>query len=158
MTSYSVLFEGSQNAAWNVLFDKYRPFEKYIKDAQVSGLYDLFPDENLPDNLPITGTWPDRYPHDDKSGLYFIYSEKLTLLYIGKSTGSNSSIGGRLGSYFKYVDYPNDKRCMIRHNWKDRPRFINCVAPPEDLLMETESLELFLVNKFNPPDNTSGKL
>lgn len=157
MHTYKEIFSDNQNSIWNVLFDKYRPFEKFIKKAQVSGLYDLFPDEKLPDNLKITGTWPDRYPYDGKSGLYFIYSDQLTLLYIGKSTGSNSSIGSRLGSYFKYVDYANDKGCMIKHNWTERPRFINCVLPPEESIMETESLEYFLITKFNPPDNTSGK-
>jgi excinuclease UvrABC nuclease subunit len=83
-------------------------------------------------------------------------NEQLGVCYVGKASMGNC-IGSRLSSYFGY-ESETDRRCKIYHRegWTEKPRYVMCVAVPEDSPFEAPALEEFLIRELAPPDNKRG--
>jgi len=126
---------------------KYRRSD--VPSLRPSGVYSLFPEET---GRPTDLCWPAKYPHCEKKGVYFIFGKTGRLLYIGKA--SLTSLGDRVGSYFRYAD--DKKTCKIKGTWKDSPAFLATVAVPDDMPFEAAALEEFLIGRLKPSENTVG--
>ncbi|MCH8171813.1 MAG: GIY-YIG nuclease family protein [Proteobacteria bacterium] len=107
------------------------------------------------DPFDLVEDWDSYYPYCDEAGIYAIFNENEELLYIGKAS-NNSSIGSRLGSYFKNDEKGN---FSLKHpeGWgeKGKPRFIIGVSVSEPF--EAPSLEEYLIYKLQPEINQVGK-
>lgn len=110
-----------------------------LPEYQISKIYSLFPESE-------EFGWPMTWPHNEKSGIYFILDENKKLIYIGES----NRIGGRLSSYFKYDD---NRKCFIRHKWVRTPFYLFTLAVQDNYFFERLSLEAFLINTLNPDNN-----
>jgi hypothetical protein len=154
--TYRAIFEGN-DCEWQKFKARYRPYAEFTAHVIVSRIYDLRRDESMPagiSNEDIEAAWPQNYPNAEHSGVYFIYDRELNLLYVGKSSGPGSSIGQRLGSYFKYA---LDNSCEIKHEWTATPRFISSIGMTGDFGFEADSLESYFLQRFELPDNVAGQ-
>jgi hypothetical protein len=125
-----------------------------LPELAKANLYDLYPEKGYPD--PRVGyRWPEKWPHNDRAGVYVFLDENLEVLYIGKASMHNT-LGARLGMY---VQYDADKKCELRHSslWKGAPRYVFVIAVPEDSRFEAASLEEYLIGQIPTSDNTNGQ-
>jgi excinuclease UvrABC nuclease subunit len=118
-----------------------------------SGLYDLFPDAPLAGAVAADAKWPATWPHGARCGVYFILDQNLGVRYVGKAS-HQLAIGGRLRNYF--VSGPQQSCAVVHTNWSAPPRFVVTVAVPVDAPFEASSLEEYLIDVLQPPDNTLG--
>lgn len=114
-----------------------------LPEYEFSEIYSLYPKAE-------EFGWPMCWPHNQKSGIYFILDKDKKLIYIGES----NRIGNRLSSYFRYDD---DKKCFARHTWVRTPYFLFTLAVPDNYSFERLSLEAFLINNLNPENNIREK-
>jgi hypothetical protein len=134
--------------------------EKYRHPSRapltVSGLYDLAPGRSPhPPTEPAEWTWPSgEWPNAWKAGVYVVMADDLTVLYVGKASLA-STIGSRLGSYFKEGD-AKEARIPPDHRWSRNPRFVASIPVPEPF--EAPSLEEYLITALQPSDNIRGKI
>jgi len=129
--------------------------EKFV----LSGLYDLFPDENKQRDEEVTHGWykqkADKWPNYELPGIYFIFDAKLELLYIGKAS-NNNNIGKRLQKYFKYG---KNRECEIIDTWGDKkPRYVATLGFSSEVGFQASSLEEFLINDLKPVENKVGNI
>lgn len=129
---------------------------KYIEEYRRPGLpplefgqpLDLFPEKPLPEGYEAGLTWKHTWPFVDRTGVYMIYSDNLTLLYIGET----GHLGERLYRYFK-----GGKACVIRDpGWVQVPRFVKNIAVPVEMAWEARGLEAFLIQELQPINNVRG--
>ena len=138
----------------NALVDyesKYR--HPLLSGFDVGKLYDIYPEKGNQDTL-VGYSWPEKWPYNDRAGVYAFLDENLEVLYIGKSS-MNNSLGSRLG---KYVRYNSQKRCELNnHNlWKGEPRYVVTIAVPDTSRFEAASLEEYLISHIQTTDNKNG--
>ncbi|MEV3836430.1 hypothetical protein [Aeromonas allosaccharophila] len=119
-----------------------------------SNIYSL-QGEQYQSTMKATVFWPDTWPHNDKYGVYAIFSDEQ-VLYIGKA--SQNYIGYRLTSHFRYS---NDKKSGIPKNaakWSKPPTHIVAWSVPESSFFEASSLEEYLIYALRDdlPDNRIG--
>jgi hypothetical protein len=132
--------------------DKYRRHD--FPPLEISNLYDLFPSALHSLDTAPPDVWPAPYPFDQRTGVYFIFSESFELLYVGKSSMS-SCIGKRLWTYFHYAP---GQVCVLKHStWTQNPRFLITVAVPETTPFEAPALEEFLIGRLQPTNNKVGR-
>lgn len=93
-------------------------------------------------------------PYAEEKGVYAFFNKNDELLYVGKAS-HNSSLGHRVCSYF-YAK-PDSCGAKPRHPWaeKGRPRYALITAT--DFAFEAPSLEEYLIEALQPPENTMGK-
>jgi len=135
--------------------EKYRHPDRPL--LEVSEKYDLFPSKNIDDGSCIG--WPSRYPYADRAGVYLICDKDERVLYVGKAS-LTSTLGARLGHYFRYA--PDGVSCCLNkeHEWSKVPRYLVTVAVPCDMAFEAPALEEFLITKYENdlPNNTLGAM
>lgn len=121
---------------------------RYNTHFQIGDKYALFPkgDEY--------GYKKNEWPGNKHAGVYFVMSEENKLLYIGQS----KDLGQRLYSHFPPKGTPNNPICTFKGNWSIQPCFLYVTTVPDNAIWERLSLEEFLIQKFNPIDNTLGKI
>jgi GIY-YIG catalytic domain len=109
-----------------------------LHPLEVSGLYDLFPQEPTAVNAQFR--WPeDQWPNAKKPGVYLIWDSDMSLRYVGRTT----LLGKRLHNYFRDSAGPGSP-CRIYHpGWKSRPRFVATI--PVEKSFEAGSLEEYLM-------------
>lgn len=119
-----------------------------------SPIYDLTKNQRTETTTDAPG-WPETWPHNNRRGIYAIFSSG-TLLYIGKA--SFQSIGYRLRSYFRYGP---DRTCVSvqGHCWTSEPTHVVAWAVPDETFFEASALEEYLIHELGDdlPDNTTGK-
>jgi hypothetical protein len=114
-----------------------------LEPFKISGIYSLFPDE-----APAEHNWPVMWPGAGYAGVYFVFGAQMQLLYIG----SGFNVAGRLSQHFSGSRGP----CRILEpGWKTRPAFIATIATLRQF--EASSLEEFLIEVLDPPENVHGK-
>lgn len=111
----------------------------------ISDIYNLFPED---DSRNSKYSWPNTWPNNGLPGVYFIFDENLTLLYIGKA----KNLGSRLSSYFMYE---SDRSCRVKQTgWRVKPHFL--VTASVEKFFEAPSLEEYLIEKLQPSHNSIG--
>ncbi|MAI30346.1 MAG: hypothetical protein CMM07_01590 [Rhodopirellula sp.] len=116
-----------------------------LAPPSISAVYNLYPDEESKDS---EYAWPSIWPNNGLPGVYFIFDENLSLLYIGKA----KNLGRRLSSYFSYA---SDRSCRVKETeWSVKPHFLVTASIGE--FFEAPSLEEYLIEKFKPSHNTVG--
>ena len=117
----------------------------------MSDWYDLFPASDVSMQKPLK--WPQNFPNAGKPGVYFVFDETESLLYVGMS---QTDVQSRLGRYFGYMGGRSGP-CKIKDispPWKTRPRFVRTVTTRDS--PEAPVLESFLIGVLQPPENTRG--
>lgn len=89
------------------------------------------------------------YPCATEPGCYMFFSKDWEISYIGKAV----NLGRRIGSYLRQ-DRPSRKMLLL-YEWKLQPRYIVAVSVKERF--EAPSLEEYLIQRLDPPDNTQGR-
>tara|TARA_R110002124_G_scaffold86074_1_gene222851 strand:+ start:174 stop:608 length:435 start_codon:yes stop_codon:yes gene_type:complete len=116
-----------------------------LTPPSISEVYRLFPDEQSKDS---EYAWPSTWPNNSLPGVYFIFDENLSLLYIGKA----KNLGRRLSSYFTYA---GDRSCRVKEtDWRVKPHFL--VTASIGKFFEAPSLEEYLIEAFKPSHNSVG--
>ena len=116
-----------------------------LSPPNISDVYNLLPDEKSKGG---ENSWPSTWPNNGLPGVYFIFDENLSLLYVGKA----KNLGSRLSSYFMYA---TDKSCRVKDtDWRVTPHFL--VTASVDHFFEAPSLEEYLIEQFQPSHNTVG--
>jgi hypothetical protein len=123
-----------------------------LEAFEVSGIYDLFPQSALTGDA-AAHKWPESWPNSANAGVYGVFADDLTLLYVGKSS-MNSCLGARLSAYFGYTP---ERACRVKSEWRIQPRFLATVAVPDSATWEAPALEEFLIQRVNPPLNRNGR-
>lgn len=119
----------------------------------VSGLYDLFPSQPAGPE-PAESDFRQSWPSADRAGVYLVFDQDLSLLYVGKAS-VESSLGKRLYTYFRPA---KDGTCTVYHrDWLRTPRYVITVAVPEPTRFEACALEEYLIEMLQPINNTVGK-
>lgn len=93
------------------------------------------------------------WPHAGEPGVYSIYDERWTLLYIGKAS-LNAGMGSRLSAHMPGT---SDTPFAVTEadGWGEFvPRYI--ITVPVEEAFESPSLEEYLIGRLNPPTNTQG--
>lgn len=92
-------------------------------------------------------------PYAEGKGVYAFFNKNEELLYVGKASLGNT-LGRRVCSYF-YAK-PDRFGAKPRHPWteKGRPRYALITAT--DFAFEAPSLEEYLIEALQPPENTVG--
>ena len=90
-----------------------------------------------------------RFP-EKKGSVYVVFGEKQ-LLYIGVSVGR--SIGFRLSTHFPEK---RNKDKFSETGWTEKPYFVKVFSFPKETWFEAPGLELYLIEKLQPVDNTRG--
>lgn len=98
--------------------------------------------------------YKDEWPGNKHAGVYFVMSENDHLLYVGQS----KDLGQRLYQHFPPSGERENPVCTFKENWSMQPYFLYVSITPDDAIWERLSLEEFLIQKFNPIDNISGKI
>jgi|SRR5271157_493409 len=131
---------------------KYR--RQNLPALELSGWYDLFPE--APSNFNVEASWSPTspWPHGERAGVYFIFGDEGSLLYVGKA--SVGCIGARLDSYFGYERATKACRIIEPKAWSHRPRYVAALAVPEDMKFEAAGIEEFMIRELRPPLNTVG--
>lgn len=112
-----------------------------LPSYQWGELYSLYPEEN-------TYGWPQEWPNNKRSGVYFVFDVNRELLYVGKA----DVIGRRLSDYFK-----GRTICKVVHSgWLKQPHYILTIAMPADTWFEHLSLEAYLIQELRPINNIQG--
>ncbi len=117
----------------------------------MSEWYDLFPASDSRPRKPLQ--WPQNFPNAGRAGVYFVFNESETLVYIGMS---ETNVQSRLGRYFGY-DNGRSGPCKIKDitpAWKTSPRYVRTIAVAKS--WEAPILERFLIGVLQPSDNTRG--
>ncbi|MBA4149329.1 MAG: GIY-YIG nuclease family protein [Verrucomicrobia bacterium] len=142
---YELLNE-TERAALNDYMRRYRRDD--VPCLEVSPPVDLYPSRPVPPNITPIGT---NWPQNERAGVYFLYTDLLDLLYIGKSS-MNQCFGRRLTAHFGSgsVCIPKDERLQSA-------RFVVTIAVPESMPFEAPMLEEFLIRKLQPLVNGLGK-
>lgn len=110
-----------------------------------SALYSLFPEETG-EVMPTTMNWPEAWPNNMHAGVYFVFDRVLHLMYVGKT----EFFGKRLSTHF-----PARSERIRDNYWRTgRPMFVATVAVEE--VFEALTLEDYLIDKFQPPENIRG--
>jgi hypothetical protein len=119
---------------------------------KISDRYSFFPSENTPDPK-----WPQPYPNGKRQGVYLIFDEDMSLLYVGKASMSNT-LESRLSAYFTYEADKKSCRILKEETWSKRPRYLITIAVPDGSSFEAPALEEFLIKSFGNelPDNKIG--
>ena len=123
---------------------------KFSDPLVMSDWYSLFPHEKgCADTLY---KWPAKFPNAGKPGVYLIYDAKMSIRYVGMTTGD---LNLRVGCYFRYVS-GRGSGCKINEKmlppWKARPYYVRTIPLVDP--SEAQYLERFLINTLNPPDNS----
>jgi excinuclease UvrABC nuclease subunit len=110
--------------------------------------YGISPSFEMSDIYHLTAeNWLNPIPFTNNAGCYFFYAEDGALLYVGKA----SDLAGRVTSYFESA--PSFRP---RHQgWSMPPRYLQTVKVHDP--HEAPSLEEYLIQKLQPPDNKLGK-
>ncbi len=70
-----------------------------------SGLYDLTPGSSAPpENEPLLGAWPAEWPHSRGPSVYAFMADDLGVVYVGKASVGEGTIGARLSAHFRATD------------------------------------------------------
>lgn len=93
------------------------------------------------------------WPGNGHSGVYFVMNENDQLLYVGQS----KDLGKRLYDHFPPKKENNICVCTFKETWSESPRYLYVATAPNDAIWERLSFEEFLIQKFNPIDNTMGR-
>lgn len=119
----------------------------------ISGVYDLHP-HSTPSRAPSEFAWPSAWPNAGQAGVYAFFDDNAELIYVGKSS-MNSSLGARLGAYFRFGD---GGRCELAGgDWRRLPRLVVTVGVPDSMTWEAPALEEFLIQELGPPLNVQGR-
>jgi hypothetical protein len=122
---------------------------------EVSGIYVLYPGPGVVPPQPVTGNWPDQWPHHDRCGVYVLIDANCEIVYVGKA--SPGTIGTRLCTYFHTE---KDGSCRIVHDqpggWRKRPAYLMVIAVPKVTPLEAMALEKYLIRNLSSLDNTVG--
>jgi len=110
-----------------------------------SEVYDLFPDNGQ-------YGWPEPWPFTDDAGVYIVMDSALEVLYVGTS----ARLGWRLSEYFVYQNRTTGPCKVKDSDWVRPPRYVFCIAVPEQFKCEAPALECFLIQELNPPNNRRG--
>ena len=119
--------------------------EAYCKKYSISPSFQLSKFEDI-DQLYTSGA---QWPFGSVAGCYAFFSEEQHLLYVGKAA---AAIARRTGSYFRW----DETRTFISPigNWTKRPKYLLTVKVNEPY--EAPSLEAYLIDMLQPPDNEIG--
>lgn len=96
--------------------------------------------------------YENEWPGNGHSGVYFVMNENDQLLYVGQS----KSLGERLNEHFPSKKENNIDICTFKEKWSELPHYLYVATAPDDAIWERLSFEEFLIQKFNPIDNTMG--
>lgn len=129
----------------NKAIDEYNT--RYNTHFHVGNKYSLFPKGE-------EYGYKDEWPGNKHAGVYFVMSENDHLLYVGQS----KDLGQRLYQHFPPSGERENPVCTFKENWSMQPYFLYVSITPDDAIWERLSLEEFLIQKFNPIDNISGKI
>lgn len=113
-----------------------------LPPLELSGLYALFPQQKT--DVEVQKSWNDIWPDAGRAGVYFIFGEKVNLLYVGKS----QFLGRRLTEHFGY-DSATEGCRINEQGWKEHPMYVATVAVPMDLTYEKGALEEFLIAELS---------
>ena len=129
---------------------------KELQELRVSALYDLCTTKkDIVGDPQLSWAKDDYWPDCDRYGIYAIFDDSLSLLYIGKAS-MNNPISNRLGRWF---GRNIDGTCRIKDlNWSRPPRYVATAAVDDDMRFEAAAIEEYLIMKLVPIDNTRGKL
>jgi len=116
-----------------------------LDELELLGPYALSQDDTFVTDPKMR--WDKQWPNSDRAGVYVIYSQDGTLLYIGKAL----HLGKRLANYFQY-EFPvtKDKRCRVIPEWKPTPMYVCTIAVPQKSRFEACALEEYLINESKP--------
>ena len=106
--------------------------------------YDLLSDWKRDASLPCAG----------ERGVYAFFNEDGELLHVGKAS-NNSTLGRRVCSYFHAK--PVDQGAKPRHPWKCKGEPRHVLITATDDAFEAPSLEEYLIQRLQPPENTVGR-
>lgn len=127
-----------------------------LPPLEMSGIYDLFPEDHADPVANTCAVWPANYPNRYSRGVYLMLGAHQQLLYVGK-VSMNNSFDSRLAGYFSYTT-DGKKRCQVKHDtWGTRPEFLITIPVSSDMAFEAAALEEYLIDRLQPPDNTKGK-
>ncbi|MCH7807307.1 MAG: GIY-YIG nuclease family protein [Proteobacteria bacterium] len=129
-------------------------FKAKVKEYQIKQLNLKETKFKISDPFDLVEDWDCYYPFCDEPGIYAIFDEKWNLLYIGKAS-NNSSIGARLGTYFKNDEEGNYKPVDSIKSWGGEPHYIIAVSVCKPF--EAPSLEEYLIYNLDPKSNKVGK-
>lgn len=92
--------------------------------------------------------WPKPYHNSDHPGVYCLFDDQMTLVYVGKASFSHV-IGGRLGAR---ICYGPDRRALLTDpKWHAaNVRYIATIRFPLDHAFEASALEEFLITRLSP--------
>ena len=131
--------------------EEFNNLHKDLNFEITPNLYCLFPEKE--NEIEFNSKWPEGYPNADKQGVYIMFDDKLNLLYIGKAS-ANSTLGKRLGHWFKYGE---GNKCHLNYDtWQPKPRFLVTIAAQKNKRYEVPALEEFLISKLHPSANFIG--
>lgn len=108
-----------------------------------SDLWLLFPTSK--EQYGFHGQWP----HGDYPGVYVIFDKDMNIIYVGVA----SPLGRRLYDHFR-----GGQECVFTENWNIPPYALVTIPVDKNASWERLSLEEFLIQKFNPAENTRGKI
>lgn len=123
------------------LLKKYN--EKYITNFELGKEYALYPESD--DEYGFKDCWP----CNEQAGVYLILDENKEVIYVGQAK--------ILGIRFYYHFKPVDGKCVLRGQWRKKPKYIVALPAPDDAKYERLSLEEYLIQNLQPIDNTLGK-
>lgn len=120
-----------------------------LPPLELKGMYALFPEEGAMDS--VESQWGEPYPNADRMGVYLVFGQTGTLIYVGKAS-LGTTIGGRLGTYFA-----GKKECrLLTTDWAERPAYIATIAVPPDSSFEAAALAEYIIERLRPVDNELG--
>ena len=113
----------------------------HIMKFEVSEAYDL------------EASWKSTsFPNADRPGCYTFFDAAGTLLYIGKAS-CGSTIGIRADTYFKWRD--DRLEPTGSSGWTGTANVLHTIPVHE--AHQAPSLEEYLIEKLNPPENRTGR-
>ena len=117
--------EGFDQSDWETAKDTAKAFAGLLADEPKLKVLDAIEGAEL---KSLNSLWKEnlQYPRAEYVGVYFIFSEKGKLLYVGKASNS-SSIGIRLSSYFK-TDPHNKTKYSCTGQWKTKPAWVGALG------------------------------
>ena len=97
-----------------------------------------------------------------KRGCYALFSD-AEVIYIGVGLGKSqdryhgSGLGDRLKNYWQVDNSNSGKMYKPRNKWENILTGIRTIGFPEECFELAAALEVYLIKKLNPPENTQHK-
>jgi hypothetical protein len=134
--------------------------------TDISGVYDLFPNQPRATAEEVSYSWPARWPNGSRRGVYLFFSDSqvgLELRYVGKTSGRTMRLSKRLDQYVDMKAFRQTGACILRSEWNGRYtpwtgpiRYVVTVALPDSesgTCPEAERLEPHLICVLQPVEN-----